>query len=220
MPLSSPPMPATSLLVQGTTFTSQLWTSLSNLLGITLHQTTVYNTAASGMVERYYRTLKVALMSRCRDSNLFIQLPWVFLGLRTTPKDAMDVSASEMVYGDPLVVPAEVFASVTSPDNLHRICHIVGIFTPCRQTYKPPVKLHIPTDLHSAAHVFLRNHTSKPPLSPPYTNPFLVILCNPKAFVLNIRGKEDWVSIDCVKLADLLPDDPPTVCLSRSGRPI
>ncbi|XP_068245593.1 uncharacterized protein [Palaemon carinicauda] len=70
---------------RGTTFTSQLWTSLANLLGITLHHTTTYNIAATGMVERFHRTLKASLISRCKDSNWFTQLPWVLLELRTTP---------------------------------------------------------------------------------------------------------------------------------------
>ncbi|XP_068232110.1 uncharacterized protein [Palaemon carinicauda] len=125
-----------------------------------------------------------------------------------------------MVYGDLLIVPAEYFPSVTSSYNLQRLRHIVGKFTPCRQTYKPPAKHHILTDLHSATHDFLRNGTSKPPLMPPYTGPFLVMRHNPKAFLLNICGKEDWVSFDRLKPAYLLPDDLPTVRLSRSSRPI
>ncbi|XP_068220447.1 uncharacterized protein [Palaemon carinicauda] len=92
------------------TFTSQLWTSLAYLLGITLHQTTVNNTAANGKVERFHHTLKADLMSRYKDSNRFTQLPWVLLGLRTTPKDGLDVTASEMVYGDLLVIPVEFFS--------------------------------------------------------------------------------------------------------------
>ncbi|XP_068246877.1 uncharacterized protein [Palaemon carinicauda] len=94
---------------RGTTFTSQLWTPLANLMDITLHQTTAYNPAANGMVESFHCTLKVALMSRCKDSNLFTQLPWVLQGLKTNLKEARDLSAAEMVYGDPLVVPSEFF---------------------------------------------------------------------------------------------------------------
>ncbi|XP_068200656.1 uncharacterized protein [Palaemon carinicauda] len=133
---------------RGTTFTSQLWTSLANLLGITLHQKTAYNPAANGMVELFHRTLKPALMSHCKDSNWFSPLYLVFLGLRTTSKDALFVSAAEMVYGNPLVIPVELYSSATSSDNLQRLRHIVGKFTPCRQTYNPPAKHCILTDLH------------------------------------------------------------------------
>jgi len=73
---------------RGTSFTSQLWMSLGQLLGTSIHHTTAYNPEAKGMVERFHRTLKAALMSRCSNSMWFSQLPWV-LGLRTTPKDSM-----------------------------------------------------------------------------------------------------------------------------------
>ncbi|XP_068237181.1 uncharacterized protein [Palaemon carinicauda] len=69
----------------GTTLTSQLWTSLENLLGITLHQTTALSPTANEMVELFHRTLK---------APWFTQLPWVLLGLRTTPKDTLDISAA------------------------------------------------------------------------------------------------------------------------------
>ncbi|XP_068201538.1 uncharacterized protein [Palaemon carinicauda] len=154
-------------------------------------------------------------MSRYKDSNCFTQLPWFLLGLRTNLNDALDISAAEMVYGNLLVVPAEFFPSATSSDD-----NVVGKYTPCRETYKPPAKHYMLTDLHSAMHVFLRNDTSKPPLTPSYTGPFIVIRHSPKAFQLNIRGKEDWVSIDRLKSAYLLPHDPPTLRLSRSGHPI
>ncbi|KAK3880962.1 hypothetical protein Pcinc_014612 [Petrolisthes cinctipes] len=64
----------------------QLWTSLGKLMGTAVHHTTGYNPDANGMVECFHRTLKAALMSRCKNSTWFSQLSWVILGLRTTPK--------------------------------------------------------------------------------------------------------------------------------------
>ncbi|XP_068233457.1 uncharacterized protein [Palaemon carinicauda] len=178
--------------VRGTTFTSQLWKSLANLLGITLNQTTAYNLAANGMVERFHLTLKAALMSRCNDSNWFTQFPCVLLRLRTTTKEALDILAAERVYGNPVGRPCQIFSFAIYSDDLQRIRHVMRKFTPCRQTYKPQAKCHIPTDLYSATYVLLHNDTSKPPLTPPYTGPFLEIRHNPKALLLYIRGKEDW----------------------------
>ncbi|XP_068237039.1 uncharacterized protein [Palaemon carinicauda] len=136
---------------RGTTFTSKFWTSLANILGISLLQTTSYKAAANGMVEHFQHTVKAALMSLCKDSNWFTLLPWVVLEIRTTPKDTPDVSAAEMVYGDLLVVTARFFPYSTFSDDLQRIYHVVGKFTPCSQTYKPPVKHHMLTDLHSVS---------------------------------------------------------------------
>ncbi|XP_068234184.1 uncharacterized protein [Palaemon carinicauda] len=47
---------------RGSAFLSEIWLSLANLMGTTLHSTTAYNSAANGMLERTHRTLKAALM--------------------------------------------------------------------------------------------------------------------------------------------------------------
>ncbi|XP_068204280.1 uncharacterized protein [Palaemon carinicauda] len=83
--------------------------------------TTAHNPAHNRVVERFHRTLKAALMSFCKDSNWFTQLSWFLLGLRTTPKDTLDISAAK------LVVPAKFFPSTTSSDNLQRIRHVPKI---------------------------------------------------------------------------------------------
>ncbi|XP_066949356.1 uncharacterized protein [Macrobrachium rosenbergii] len=67
------------------------------LLGTQLHHTTIYHPKSNGMVERFHRTLKVALMSRCNPSTWYSQLPWVLLSLWITPKEGLDLSAAEMV---------------------------------------------------------------------------------------------------------------------------
>ncbi|XP_068237030.1 uncharacterized protein [Palaemon carinicauda] len=149
---------------------------------------------------------------------LIVHLPYSQDGY-TTPKDALDVSAAERVYGDPLVIHAKFVLPAASSNDLQRICQVVGKFTPCHLTYKPPAKHHTLTGLHSTTHVILRNDTSKSTLKPPYKGPYLVIRRNPKAFLLNICGNEDWVSNDRLESAYLLPDESPTVRLSRSGHP-
>ncbi|XP_068235785.1 uncharacterized protein [Palaemon carinicauda] len=168
---------------------------VANLLGIILYQITGYNPATKGMVERFHRTLPI-LMSCSNDSIWFTQLPWVLLGLVTTPKDALEVSAAEMVYGNPLIVSVKFVQSATSSQNLQCLHYVVRRFTLCRQTYKQRAKQHTPTDLLSAMHVFMCNDTSKPPLMPPFKGPFLLICGTLKAFLINNCGKEDWVPID------------------------
>ena len=205
---------------RGSSFTSLLWTSLNKLLGSTNHHTTAYNPEANGMVERLHRTLKAALIARCTDSSWFHQLPWVLLGLRTTPKEGLDVSAAEMVYGDPLVVPAEFFPATNTPDDLRRLQQIVGKFAPVRTTHRSYRKTYIPKDLSSSEQVFIRTDCHRKPLSAPYTGPYKVLQRRPKTFLLDIRGKHEWTSIDRLKPAFLDDTDPPPVRLSRAGRPL
>ncbi|KAK3895895.1 hypothetical protein Pcinc_000503 [Petrolisthes cinctipes] len=205
---------------RGTTFTSHLWTSLGQLMGTTVHHTTAYNPEANGMVERLHRTLKAALMSRCNSYTWSSQLPWALLGLRTTPKEDLDASPAEMVFSEPLVVPGEFFPDAPSSNDINHLRNIVGKLAPCKQTYKPPDHCYIPRDLHSTKHVFLRTDAQTPPLTPPYSGLYEVIERRKKAFLLRIKGSNDWVSIDRLKPAYLQDDDPPPVRLSRAGRPL
>ena len=205
---------------RGTSFTSGLWSSLTQLIGSTHHYTTAYNPEANGLVERMHRTLKAALISRCTDPSWLSHLPWVLLGLRTTPKEGYNVSSAEMVYGDPLVVPSEFFPENNSDPDLVRLRARVGQFAPLPQTYKVNRKIHVPDSLNSTTHVFVRVDSHRPPLSPPYTGPYKILRRNKKAFLLSIKGSQDWVSIDRIKPAFLPPDDSPPVRFSRAGRPL
>ena len=205
---------------RGPSFTSTLWSSLTKLIGSTHHLTTSYNPEANGLVERMHRTLKAALMTRCTDATWISQLPWVMLGLRTTPKDDSNVSVAEMVFGDPLIVPAEFFPCTADTPDLVRLRDIVGKHAPCKQTYQDARKTYVPPALASATHVFLRIDSHKPPLTPPYAGPYKILRRKAKTLLLAIKGTEDWVSIDRVKPAFLPPEDAPPLKFSRAGRPL
>ncbi|WP_435316540.1 DDE-type integrase/transposase/recombinase, partial [Klebsiella pneumoniae] len=130
---------------RGAVFTSSLWQQLTRRLGISTTTTSAYNPEANGMVERFHRSLKAALMSRCSSERWKPELPWVMLGLRTAPKDNDDHSPAERVYGDPLTVPADFFRPATDlpPNELHES---VQRFIPCQQTYTRAKKIHLPAD--------------------------------------------------------------------------
>ncbi|XP_066953345.1 uncharacterized protein [Macrobrachium rosenbergii] len=56
-------------------------------------------------------------------------------------------------------------------------------------TYSPPA-------LHSCAYVFIRVDASRLPLTKPYRGPHRVIRRAAKAYLLDIHGREDWITID------------------------
>ena len=100
---------------QGTSFTSALWNEVANKLGIQVHRTTVYHPQSNGLVERFHRTLKAALKARLQGPRWTDELPWVLLGLRTVPKEDLDTSSAELVYGEPLTVPGECQSKLETP---------------------------------------------------------------------------------------------------------
>ncbi|XP_066964242.1 uncharacterized protein [Macrobrachium rosenbergii] len=138
---------------RGATLKSQLWTSLNHLLGTQLHHKTAHHPESNGMVERFHHTLKAALMPCCNSSTWYSQLPWVLLSLQTTPKEGPDLSAVEMVYGDPLVIPGKFFPNNNPSPDIIRLWTIVGKFAPDCPSYKPTNNTFIPKDLRTATRV-------------------------------------------------------------------
>ena len=62
------------------------------------------------MVERFHRDLEASLRGCLMGPDWADQLPWVLLGLRTAPREALDSSAAEMVLGATLTVPEDFIA--------------------------------------------------------------------------------------------------------------
>ena len=99
---------------RGPQFTSALWAEVGKLLGMKHHRTTSYHPQANGLVERFHRSMKASLRARLKGPDWINELPWVLLGLRTAPKEDLDTSSAELVYGAPLTVPGDFLANPTS----------------------------------------------------------------------------------------------------------
>ncbi|XP_072134736.1 uncharacterized protein [Mobula birostris] len=120
---------------RGAQFTSSLWSAMANLLGSQLHHTTAYHPQSNGLVERFHRHLKSALMARLEGPNWVDELPWVLLGIRTAPKEDLHTSSAELVYGAPLVVPGEFIPAPKGQEEeptavLDRLRDRLGNLTP------------------------------------------------------------------------------------------
>ena len=96
---------------RGSQFTSQLWNSISPLLGTKLHHTMAYHLQSNGLVERFHHHLKYALRACLTGPNWIEELPWVLLGIRTAPKEDLGCSSAELVYGATLSVPGDFISN-------------------------------------------------------------------------------------------------------------
>jgi cleavage and polyadenylation specificity factor subunit 1 len=85
--------PQTIKIDQGSQFESQLFQSLVRLCVIQLSRTIAHHPAANGLVERFNRTLKAAIMFHA---------------------DLQD-SVAELVYGKPLRIPIELMTPIADP---------------------------------------------------------------------------------------------------------
>ena len=78
------------------------------------------------MVERFHRNLKEALKARWLDNDWVLALPWFMLWIRTAPKEDLNCSAAEMVFGSTLTVPGEFI----SPTHRQHDVPIPNFFPP------------------------------------------------------------------------------------------
>jgi len=139
------------------------------MCGIHLSKTAPHHPAANGLVERLHRTLKAAIMCYA-DERWTAALPLVLLGIRTAYKEDLQLSAAEIVCGEPLVpgellVPAalKVEAS-TFIQQLRR--HMDPLRpTPAARHASPATFIH--NDLRDSTHVFLRQDATRRALEPP-----------------------------------------------------
>lgn len=196
---------------QGRQFESALFMSLLKLLGIHKCRTTPYHPQSNGTVERWHRSLKVALTARLNSGTLswVEELHTVLLGLRTSLRTDNGTSAAELVYGQTLRLPADFYSksncrNTTDYDCVNRIRQSINDMKPVSENHSNNKTLFIHPDLPTADFVFVRNDAVRKPLSPNYDGPYKVINRKNKYYTLQLPNRQTNVSIDRLKPAYLL----------------
>ncbi|XP_061568530.1 LOW QUALITY PROTEIN: uncharacterized protein K02A2.6-like [Cololabis saira] len=206
---------------RGPQFISELWSSLAEALGVQVHRTTAYHPQANGLCERFHRSLKAALRAALSDGNWVDRLSWVMLGLRTAPKEDLNASPAELVFGQPLRVPGEFLPESSAP----QIHPASGPFA--SNSFLTPGPIHhcfprtfIPSELKSAQFFFVRHDAHRSPLRPPYDGPFRVLEREAKVFLLDLGGCKEHVALDRLKPAHTVADEAVVPAqVPRRGRP-
>ncbi|XP_038054690.1 uncharacterized protein LOC119726909 [Patiria miniata] len=199
-------MPASITTDRGRQFESALFTSLTKLLGSTRIRTTSYNPQSNGVVERFHCQLKASLKSHLDPSRWTEYLPITLLGIRATVKSDIACSPAELVYGTSMrlpgqfVDPAKDTTLLDCSSFVDQLQHHMAQLSPAR-TRVTGTAVHIPKDLQSCTHVYVRCDAVRKPLQPPYNRPFLVLGRNDKHFTVSISNKREQVSIDRLKVA-------------------
>jgi transposase InsO family protein len=212
-------IPATITTDRGLQFTSGEWAPAPWWLGIQHICTTAFHPQSNGLVKRFHRRLKEALKACLAGPAWPSHLPWVMLGLYAAPWEDSGISPAELTFGTTLLLPASFIASTErSPESFLRE---LQSFLPCAaplntvsaSSLPPPVA----TALDAATHVYMRAPPASPALSPAYRGPYQVLWRGPKFFRLAIGGREDTVSIDCLK--PHLGSNPIAAALPARGQP-
>ena len=216
-------LPAVMTSDRGPQFISRLWRAIQQLLGTDLHTTTSWHPQANGMIERVHRTMKSSLKAKLGSNpNWIDELPWIMLGLRTAPKEDLEASAAEMVYGSTLTVPGDLLqtsSDVPVSQHLRQLREVVGNFRPKPVAHHGAENnpVHVPRSIQNASYVYIRKDGYRAPLEPPYHGPYRVLSKNDKYYTVQLGDKQDNVSLDRLKAANAEEKD--VIQPPRRGRP-
>ncbi|CAH4028160.1 unnamed protein product [Pieris brassicae] len=168
---------------------------------------------ANGLVERFHRQLKAAIM--CHDNeNWHEVLPLVLLGIRSGWKEDISSSSAELLYGEGLRLPGDLFISsgteiTDHSDFLSRLRQHISQLKPTPVMRHGKAKTFVHKDLKQATSVFLRQDAVRKSLKPPYSGPYKVLDRTDKTMRIGMDGKTTTVSIDRVKPAHILTEEEP-----------
>jgi cleavage and polyadenylation specificity factor subunit 1 len=196
--------PQTITTDQGRQFESQLFHSLAKLCEIQISRSTVRHPTANGLVERFDRTLKAAIMCHA-DQHWTEALPVVLLGIRTSFKADLQASVAKFVYGEPLSIHGELLTPNPHPvEAVHLITQLrlhMARLRPVPATRHASPGTFVHKDLTNCIHIFLQQDATRRVLEPPYSGPYQVLSRKDKTLKLLVRGKSIIVSADRVKPA-------------------
>ena len=126
------------------------------------------------------------------------------------------------MYGTTLRLPGAFFNPAPDPAHVDVTDYVQTLKTTMRRLRAVPPhqctnrSVHLPPDLANSTHVFIRHGTIRKPLQPPYDGPYRVISHTSKYYSVDVNGKQEVVSVDCLKPAYLElsfsgsdPDDQP-----------
>lgn len=157
---------------QGRQFESELFVALIRLIGCKRIRTSPYHPASNGMVERWHRSLKTALMCHGHGGNWKEYLPSVLLGLRACYKEDLKCSAAELLFGTTLRLPGEFFDNGDTSTDVTSFAYILR--ERIRRLRAKPTTHHtrsislVHKEMDTCTHVFVRDDAVRKPLQQPY----------------------------------------------------
>lgn len=188
----------------GRQFECNLFREIFEILGFQHLKTTAYHPQANGMIERWHRVLKAAILCHSTE-NWTSYLPVILLGMRATFKEDISATPAELVYGTTLRLPADFLIETKTPvsqtDLVQELRKIMKDLRPIDTAWRNNKSTFIHPHLRSCDQVFIRDDSIRKSLSSPYTGPYKVVRRLAKYFIVDVDGRNSKISIDRLKPA-------------------
>lgn len=157
---------------QGRQIESALFMELSKILGFKHNHTTAYHPQANGMIERFYGTLKAAIM--CKNDAIWSNsLPLIMLGLHASHKPDLNASPAKLVTGTTLRLPGDFFEYSKEPEystefesGLRSTIEHLRLMASSNHAN---IKSYIQSGFANCTHLFLRDDSVRKSLKRPMT---------------------------------------------------
>ena len=188
---------------RGAQFSSHSFGEVLRQLGIKHIMTTAYNPRANSKIERFHRTLKVALRSGPPEHWRY-RLPMALLSLRSLYNESISCAPCNIVFGTSLRLPADILTR-SQNSELQQNVYATELRKAMAQVLPPkatftPLPGQIDLKLLSCDYVYVKNNAKKG-LDSQYLGPFKVLERYEKCFKLQLDKRIDTVSIDRLKSA-------------------
>lgn len=208
---------------QGKQFESELFHALCDLMGSKRCRTTAYHPEGNSMIERFHRTLKETLIAACEEGEWFIKLPTIMLMLRSTYKEDLGASSSQLVFGRNPVLPGEISDRGLVPGDLPDQFHAKLAEILDKVTQPKPPKLHgvkdsyVPKELDTCKYVLIkRGQFTKKGF--PWSEPVEVVTRDRKTITVRREdGRNEKIAINRCKAA---PESyqPPDISVQKAKK--
>jgi cleavage and polyadenylation specificity factor subunit 1 len=140
------------------------------MCSIQLARTTAHHPAANGLVERFNRQLKAAIM--CHANQQWTEaFPLVLLGINRAFKEDLQASVAELVYGELLRIPGGLLTPTAKPvypaNLITELRQHMARLRPVLAARHTSPSTFVHSDLEKCTHVFIRQDTTRRALEPP-----------------------------------------------------
>ena len=184
-------------------------------LSIQHRVTSSFHPQANGLIERMHCTLKASLRAKF-SLSWSAELPLILLRILSAPRETAAISSFERVFDVPPILPGNYWGSAETPNP----AFLEDFQQAIQSTTRPSTKLNrmespsVPGDLATCKFVFIRvDGSGRPPFSPLYLGPFLVIKRNKSTFILQIGTRQEFINVSRLKPSYTPPDASPALPL-------